>query len=87
MKYLEMMHLFHDFSRSIRKGDSIATISTNSKFRNYLFKLNHILNARWFVKYHDNLLKVSEMYSELYKKFLKRFFGFKRKCKIFSRIP
>ena len=47
MKYVEMIHLYHDFSRSVSSGD----VSSIPKITNYFFALNQPNYARWLVKY------------------------------------
>ena len=49
-----------------------------------LFALNHQNYARWLVRYRDNLLKVSETHTEVYKDFQEACFAIKRTQNHFS---
>ena len=57
MKYVQLIHVYHEYSRSLREGDLHGYISCLPKFTNMFFALNHPNYARWTVKYHnkDNL--------------------------------
>ena len=54
---------------------------------NYFFTFNHSNYARWLERYHDNLLKLSETYKDVYDGFKKGCFGIKRTKEDFSRLP
>ena len=54
---------------------------------NYFFTFNHPNCARWLVRYHDNLLKLSETHKDVYDEFKKGCFGIKKTKKDFSRLP
>ena len=83
-----MVHTYNDFSRAIRSGDpDIYIVTTLTKITNYSFALNHPNYARWAVKYHDNLLRLSETHPEVYEDFKHGWFGIKRTSKSFSRGP
>ena len=56
-------------------------------FRNFQVSLNHQNYARWLVRYHDNLLKLSETHPEVYKDFLEKCFAMKRTQKDFPALP
>ena len=60
----------------------ISTVFRNSQV--CFFALNHQNYARWLVRYHDNLLKLSETYQEVYKDFQEGCFAIKRTQKDFS---
>ena len=83
MKYVEMIHLYHDFSSSVRPGD----VSPIPKINNYFFALNQPNYARWLVKYHNSLLVALDTHPEVYQEFKKGMFGTKRSPKSFSRSP
>ena len=55
--YVNIIQLYHVFSRSIRTGDLELFISMSPKITNFFFALNQPTYARWTVKYHDNLFK------------------------------
>ena len=59
-----MIHLYHEFIRSIRLGDLELYIYCLPRITNYFFTFNHPNYARWLVRYHDNLLKLSETYKD-----------------------
>ena len=54
---------------------------------NYFFALNRINYARWLLRYHDNLLKVSNTHPAVFKDFKKGLFAIKWMNKPFSRSP
>ena len=82
-----MLHLYHEFIRSIRLGDLELYIYGLPQITNYLCTFNHPNYARWLVRYHDNLLKLSETHKDVYDEFKKGCFGIKRTKKDFSRLP
>ena len=83
MKYVEMIHLYHDFSRSVRPGE----VSFIPKITSYFFALNQPNYARWLVKYHNSLLVAPDTHPEVYQEFKKGMYGTKRSPKSFSRSP
>ena len=85
--YIKMIHLYHEYSRSIRVGDLDAYINCLPKIANYFFALNHPNYSRWTVKYHDNLLRMPETHPEVYAEFKKGGFSIKRTKKSFSGSP
>ena len=64
-----MMKLYHLFTRSVRVGDLDLFIYCLSKLTNYFFALNRINYARWLIRYHDNLLKVSNTHPAVFQDF------------------
>ena len=87
MIYIEMVHMYHQLTRSVRTGNINLYTACLPKITNYFFALNQPNYARWTVKYHDNLLKLPETHPEVYKEFQNHLFGIKRTNKPFSRIP
>ena len=85
--YIEMVNLYHTFSRSIREGDFHLFIHCLPKITDYFFSFNHINYARWLVRFHDNLLKINETHPELSAEFQEGAFALKRTKKPFSGIP
>ena len=85
--YTERLHLYHEYIRSIPIGDFDLYIYCLPKFESLFFALNHQNYARWLVRYHGNLLKLSETHPEVYKDFQKRCFVIKRTQKDFSALP
>ena len=85
--YTEWMHLYHEHIRSIRIGDFDLYIYCLPKFASLFFALNHQNYARWLVRYHDNLLKLSETHPEVYMDFQEGCFAIKRTQKGFSALP
>lgn len=51
----------------------------------YYFTFNHANYACWFAKYHDNLLKLKEEYTQIYTDFENGCFGIRRTNKTFSK--
>ena len=49
MGYIQMVHLHHEFIRSIRLGDLELYIFSISKITNYFLSFNHPNYARWMV--------------------------------------
>ena len=47
MKYVQLIHVYHEYSRRLREGDSHGYISCLPKFTNVFFALNHPNYARW----------------------------------------
>ena len=84
--YTEWMHLYHEYIRSIRIGDFDLYIYCLPKFSSLFFALNYQNFARWLVRYHDNLLKLSETHPEVYQDFQEGFFATKRTQKDFSAL-
>ena len=64
MKYVQLIHVYHEYSRSLREGDLHGYISCLPKFTNMFFALNHPNYARWTVKYHNSLLTLEETHPE-----------------------
>ena len=85
--YIEMLHVYHEFIRSIRLGDLELYIYCFPRINYYFFTFNHSNYARLPVRYHDNLLKLSETHKDVYDEFKKGCFGIKRTKKDFSRLP
>ena len=83
--YIEMLHLYHVFIRSIRLEDFELYICL-PRVTNYFFSFNHPNYARWLVRYHDNLSKLSEPHKDVYDEFKKDCFGIKRTKKDFLRL-
>ena len=65
----------------------LLTLHGLPRITNYFFTFNHPNYARWLVRYHDNLLKLSETHKDVYDEFKKGCFGIKRTKKDFSRLP
>ena len=69
MQYIDMIHLYREFTRSVRVGDIDAYIRCLPKLANYFFALNHPNYARWLVQYHNNLLLLQDTHPEVYAEF------------------
>ena len=80
--YSEMLHLYHEFIRSIRYLE--LYIYGLRQITNYFFTFNHPSYARWLARYHDNLLKLSETHKDVYDEFKKDCFGIKERKRIFQ---
>ena len=93
--YIKMLHLYHKLSRSIWTGDLDLYILCLPKITNHFFVFNHHNYARWFVLFHDNLLKLKithtetyiELNTETYIELKNGFFSLKRTTKPFLRFP
>ena len=82
MQYVEMMHLYREFTRSIRVGDIDAYIECLPKLSNYFFTLNHSNYSRWTVQYHNNLLLLEKTHPEVYAEFKKDLFLSREQAKL-----
>ena len=82
-----MMKLYHLFTRRVRVGDLDLFIYCLSKLTNYFFALNRINYSRWLVRYHDNLLKLSNTHPAIFQDFKNGLFVIKQTNKPFSRSP
>ena len=87
MCYIEMIHLYHVFIRSIRNGDLYLYIYCLPKLAAFFFAFHHQNYARWLIIYHDNLLKLHETHPQVFKEFKNGCFSLKRTSKPFSGIP
>ena len=47
MKYVQIIHVYHEYSRSLREGDLHGYISCLPKFTIMFFALSHPSYARW----------------------------------------
>ena len=81
------MKLYHLFTRSVRVGDLDLFIYCLPNLTNYFFALNRINYARWLVRYHNNLLKVSNTHPVIFQDFKNDLFAIKRTTKPFSNSP
>ena len=86
IKYVEMIHLYDDFSRSVHTGDFNTYVTSISKIKK-IFALNQPNYARCLVKQNTNLLVAPNTHPEVYQVFKKGMFGIKRSSKSFSRSP
>ena len=87
MGYVDMLHLYHEFSRSIRTGDLDLYIYCLQQMTALFFTLNHQNYSRWLTMYHDKLLKLKNSHPDIYGEFKNSCFSLKRTSKPFSRIP
>ena len=82
-----MLHLYHEFIGRIRLEDFELYIYCLPRITNYFFTFYHPDYTRWVVRYHGNLLKLSETHKDVCNEFKKGCFGIKRTKKDFSRRP
>ena len=78
MKYVQLIHVYHEYSRSLREGDLHGYISCLPKFTNMFFALNHPNYARWTVKYHNSLLTLEETHPETFREYQVGMFSINR---------
>ena len=81
--YVNMLHLYEEFSRNIRTGDLDFYIYCLQWMTALFFTFNH----HWLTLYHGKLRKLKNSYPEIYEEFKNGFFSLKRKSKPFLRIP
>ena len=65
----------------------LLTLHGLPRITNYFFTFNHPNYARWLLRYHDNLLKLSELHKDVYYELKKGCFSTKRTKNNFSRLP
>ena len=87
IQYVYLIHLYHNFTRSVRTGDLDLYISCLPEITNIFFAMNHLNYARWLVKYYDSLIKLPDTHPEVYSDFQNGWFGIKRTAKCFSSTP
>ena len=87
MGSVDMLHLYHEFSRSIRTEDLDLYIYCLQQMTALFFTLNHQNYSRWLTVYHDKLLKLKNSHPDIYGEFKNSCFSLKRTSKPFSRIP
>ena len=65
IKYVQLIHMYHEYSRSLCERDLHGYISCLPKFAIMFFALNHPNYARWTVKYRKSLLILEETHPEI----------------------
>ena len=86
MGYVDMLHLYHEFSRSIRTGDLDLYIYCLQQMTAVFFTLNRQNYSFWLTVYHDKLLKLKNSHPNIYEEFKNGCLSLKRTSKPFSRI-
>ena len=87
IKYIDIMHLYHAFSRSRQIGDFELFLSCFPDLTSYFFALNHHNYVRWMVRYFHNLVKLPSTHQEVYTEFKDGLFSVHRTKKSFSGSP
>ena len=87
IQYMYLIHLYHNFTRSVRTGDLDLHISWLPKITNIFFVMNQLSYARRLVKYYDSLRKLPDTQLKVYSDFENGWFGIKRTAKSFSSTP
>ena len=87
IQYVYLIHLNHDFTRSLRTGDLDLYISCLPKITNIFFCNKSFNYARQFVKYYDSLIKFPNTHLEVYSGFQNGWFGIKQTAKSFFSTP
>ena len=87
IQYVYFIHLYHNFTRSVRTGDLDFFIFCLTEITNIFFAMNHLNYARWLVKYYDSLIKFPDTHPEVYSDFQNGWFGIKRTAKSFTSSP
>ena len=85
--YVDLVDLYHQFSRSTRTGNFELYVYTLQMVTNLFFCFNQPNYSRWTVRLQDNLLKIDETHPSLAGEFRNGRFGLKRTAKEFSRMP
>ena len=81
IQYMCLIHLYHDFARSVRTGDLDLHFSWLPKITNIFFAMNQLSYARWLVKYYDSLRTLPDTHLEVYSDFENGWFGINRTAK------
>ena len=87
MKYINLMHIYHNFTHNVRTGDFELYIACLPEITNLFFTFNHVNYAQWLVKYYDTFIKFPHTHAEVYKDFKNGWLGVKRTTKPFSSTP
>ena len=87
MKYVQLIHVYDEYSRSLREGDLHGYMSCFPKFTNMFFALNHQNYVPWTVKYHNSLLTLEKTYPETFREYQDGMFGINKTTKPFSGNP
>ena len=87
MKYVEIIDLYHDFSRGVRTGGFNTYVSPIPKITNYFFALNQPNQPRWLVKYHSNLLVAPHHTQRYIKSSKKEYLASKEALSNFLEVP
>ena len=77
-QYINMIHLYHEFSRSVRNGDLFLFLYCLPKIAIYFFAFNHQNYSRWITLYHNNLTSLKDTHPNLYSEFTSGNFSIKR---------
>ena len=86
MGSVDMLHLYHEFSRSIRTEDLDLYIYCLQQMTALFFTFNHQNYSRWLTVYHDKLLKLKNSHCDIYEGLKNGCFSLKQTSKPFSRI-
>ena len=84
--YVEMVQLYHQFTRSIRIGDLDLYIHSLHNISSLFFTFNHHNYAQWLVVCHNNFLNMQKTHPQVYEDFRKGCFAIKRTSKQFPRV-
>ena len=86
MKYVQLIHVYHEYSRSLREGDLHGYISCLPKFTNMFFSLNHPNYAPWTVKYYNSLFTLEETHPETFWEYQDGMFSINRTTNLVQEI-
>ena len=86
MGYVNMLHLYHEFLRSIRIGDLDLYIYCSQQMTALFFMFNHQNYSCWLTVYHNKLLKLKNSHPNIYEEFQNGCFSLKRASEPLSRI-
>ena len=84
---VNMLHLYHKFSRSIRTGDLDLYIYCLHRMTALFFTFNHQNYSCSCTVCHDKLLKLKNSHPDIYEEFMNGSFSLKQTSKPFSRVP
>ena len=87
MGYINLVNLYHEFSRSIRSGELEHYIRCLPKLAEFFFAFSHYNYAKWITNYHENLMSISVTHPEVQSEFRNGCFSLTKTKKCFSSGP
>ena len=87
LMYVNMMHLYHEFVRSIRVGDIHLYMSCLPKMSAFFFVFNHLNYCRYLLQHYSNLKNLRNTHPEVWNEYKNGGFSIRRTSKPFSGLP
>ena len=83
----DLIHLYRNFTRNVTAGNLDLYVSCLPEINDIFFAMNHLIYARWLVKYYDSLTSLAETHLQVYPDFQTGWFGIKQTGKSFLSTP